>query len=421
MGFLRERVVENDDLLGWSQFLAGDSVGVLSTAQGVLTFLEAGKTDFKVNRSIEAVRISQNTDGGWPVRRALIGRSDRSITESTVYCLWALTQAGTDVQQPPAAKGIEWLERAQLSDGGWGSTSSATRARTYPTAFACRYLASVVGNSTVVRQSVTWLREAQTANGGWAPLSSSDTTTAQASTPVHTAHALLALISAGASLSDAQVLHGVRYLKSSMSSTSSEPWPSTSEVEPVDADAALDFRHFTTPWVLCALLDAGVPIGDSAVTTAMQWILDSQHSLGYWSSPLTPGQTPIWATFDAIYALSKVRQAALDRFSELLHTDSTAAELNNAWTSYFNLVDDLNRDASKDRLRSSRWIYAWNSVLTFVVALLIFFHGPAHLNISPITKVIDSALIGLVPGFAPFLYQFILVELKIRQRARKVS
>jgi hypothetical protein len=50
---------------------------------------------------------------------------------------------------------------------------------------------------------------------------------------------------------------------------------------------------------------------------------------------------------------------------------------------------------------------------------LIFFRGPAHLNLSPIAKIAGSALIGLVPGFAPFLYQVLLEELKMRHRPRK--
>jgi Squalene-hopene cyclase C-terminal domain/Prenyltransferase and squalene oxidase repeat len=414
--FLREKMVEKDGLVGWTQFLTGDSVGVVSTAQGALTFLEVGQPDHNTSRNIEALRACQNPDGGWPVRRALIGKSDRSITESTIYVLWVLTRAGIDPRETPTLEGIEWLENAQLDDGGWGSTSMAAKARTYPTAFAIRYLSSVNSSATVVRKAITWLQETQNPNGGWAA-SPKDTTTTPASTPVHTAHALMALLAAGTSRDSPQVLSGIRYLKSTTNVTAEEPWSSTSEVEQVEGDAALDFRHFTTPWVLCALLQAGVPIGDPVVMNAIQWIVTAQHSLGYWSSPLTPGQTPIWATFDAMFALSQVRLAALERFSELIDADARSAELDLAWKSYFSVLDEIQEKAAGERFRRSRWIYAWNSILTFAVIMILLFGGNLHtVRLSPVTKIVGAALIGLVPGFAPFLYQLLLEAIKTRRR-----
>lgn len=413
---LRERMVESDGLSGWTQFLDGDSVGVLSTAQGILAFLEAGAIEYSLRRNLETVRTLQNEDGGWPVRRALIGRSERSITESTVYCLWALTRAGADLQQAPLLRGIDWLERAQIRDGGWGSTSTPARPRVYPTAFAARYLATAAGGSEAVRQAVNWLRGAQNADGGWGALK--EASAAAGSTPLHTAHALLGLLAARVDPADVQVEQGLRYLRGTLHAGDDEPWPSTSEVETVDADAALDFRHFTTPWVLCALLAAGTPVGDPVVTAGLQWILREQHSLGYWSSRLTPGRTPMWATFDALHALAEVRRAALDRVVDLIDADAKAIELDFAWTKYFAAVDDLNRPAALPVARNG-WIYAWNAVLTFAVVLILLFQGPLAAHVSTAAKIIGSALIGLIPGFGPFVYQLILNE--IGQRRGKAS
>ena len=414
---LRERMAEKDGLIGWTQFLAGgESVGVLSTAQGILTFLESGEAFESMRQNIQTLRTLQNSDGGWPVRRALIGHSARSISESTVYCLWALSSAGTDLRDDTVVKGIEWLERAQLNDGGWGSVTSAPRARTYPTAFGVWYLAKTAGTSNAVKQAITWLREAQNADGGWGPLKSENPATSRDSTPLHTAHALRGMLAAGVARSDQQVRAGVAYLCSSFRGSDPEPWPSTSEVETVDADAALDFRHFTSPWAICALLDCGASVSDPVVSGAVQWLLAEQHSLGYWSCRLTPGQSPIWASFDAVHALREVRDAALTRISELLEADARSNQLEVAWRSYFSALDKIKWEEANNRLRRSRWLYAWNAGLTFAVALILVYQvKPISSDLSTAGKLVGSALLGLVPGFGPFVYEFILDRIKERK------
>lgn len=354
-----------------------------------------------------------------PIRRALIGHSERSITESTVYCLWALSAAGTDLQDSAIVSGIEWLERAQLKDGGWGSTTSGQRSRTYPTTFAVRYLASTTGMSNVVKQAITWLREAQNADGGWGPLRNTEPARARGSTALHTAHALLGLLAAGVDRFEQQIQNGVNYLRSSFRASDSEPWPSTSEVESVDVDAALDFRHFTTPWAICALLGCGTPVSDPVVSGAVQWMLTEQHSLGYWSSSLAPGQSPIWASFDAVHALKEVREAALIRVSDLLEADARANELELAWRSYFAALDKVQREADRNGFAQNRWLYAWNAGLTFIVALILVYQvKPISSELSTVGKFVSSALIGLVPGFGPFVYEFILDQIKMRERKR---
>lgn len=405
---LTERMADKDGLIGWTQFLTGDNVGVLSTAQGILTFLEAGAADPKLQRNIDTILKLQNSDGGWPVRRALIGHSERSITESTIYSLWALTSSGIDPQDPVVLRGIEWVERAQLKDGGWGSVPGAARARIYPTAFACQYLARITGNSSAVRQAVSWLRTSQNPDGGWGPFPGVDPASRPLnSTALHTARAVLALLATGVDSADAQVDNGLRYLRSSLRPSDAEPWPSRSEVETIDEDAALDFRHFTTPWVICALLGGGAAIGDPVVTAGVQWLLAEQHSLGYWSSELTPGQTPIWATFDALHALASVRDSALRRISDLFDADAKAIELDFAWRNYFLAHDTARSYAGKQRYSRIGWIYAWNAIITFAVAMILLYQSPFSSSLSALGKIVGSALVGLIPGFGPFIYQII--------------
>jgi prenyltransferase beta subunit len=413
---LRERMADSDGLVGWTQFLTGDSVGVLSTAQGILTFRAAGRADTQIRRNIDTLLRLQNSDGGWPVRRALIGHSARSITESTTYCLLALASSGSDPQDPAILRGIEWLEHAQLKDGGWGSTLEPPRARIYPTALAAEYLSMATGNSAAVKQAIIWLREAQNGDGGWGPLRGSVASGARGSTALHTAKALLALLACGVVASDVHLKNGIQYLRNSWRATDDEPWPSTSEVETIDEDAALDFRHFTTPWVICAFLKAGIPVGDPVVTAGVQWLLNEQHSLGYWSSSLAPGQTPIWATFDAVNALAKVREAALARVSDLLEADAKSLELDFAWRNYFATVDEIKKTDRKAGYARIGWIYAWNTVLTFLIVFLLLSNvHPLSRDLSTLAKVASSAVVGFVSGFGPFVYEIILNKIKSRK------
>jgi hypothetical protein len=62
-------------------------------------------------------------------------------------------------------------------------------------------------------------------------------------------------------------------------------------------------RHFTTAWVVRALLSAGVPASHPTVSTAAAQIWDSYAgntaALWKWDN----GDLPSWMTFDAIDAL----------------------------------------------------------------------------------------------------------------------
>jgi hypothetical protein len=190
-------------------------------------------------------------------------------------------------------------------------------------------------------------------------------------------------------------------------------------VENVDTDAALDFRHFTTPWAICALLECGASVSDPVVSGSVQWLLSEQHSLGYWSSNLAPGQSPIWATFDAVHALREVREAALARISDLLEADARANQLDLAWRSYFTALDTIQREVDRNGSARNRWLYVWNGALTFIVALILVYQvKPISSSLSTLTKFVSSALLGLVPAFGPFVYDFILDQIKKRERKR---
>src|SRR6185312_14662076 len=62
--------------------------------------------------SIDFLLEKQNADGGWPYLRG------GSWTEPTVYAILALLSSGEKEQ---SARGINWIRRTQLADGGWAS------------------------------------------------------------------------------------------------------------------------------------------------------------------------------------------------------------------------------------------------------------------------------------------------------------
>jgi Squalene-hopene cyclase C-terminal domain len=60
--------------------------------------------------SVAVLKSKQNRDGGWPYVRGA------SWTEPTVYAVMALLAADED---QAAQRGLDWLRRRQLPDGGW--------------------------------------------------------------------------------------------------------------------------------------------------------------------------------------------------------------------------------------------------------------------------------------------------------------
>jgi prenyltransferase beta subunit len=301
---------------GWNLYMDGSSIGLLSTAEGLLSHAHAGAAGEFVNRPAETLESMQNPDGGWQVRRSLVGaHSDLSITESTGACLLALYAAGRTASDPVVRKGIVWLEEMQRGDGGWPSSGRAPAGQepeslVFPTTCAVRALARF-GRTDAVAKGVAWLRSAQQADGGWSAVARAGGGR-HVSSPAYTAYAIVALLDAGLTANDAAVERACKYLRDSFDPEREEPWISTSHSALIDptTSARLDFRHFGTPWALAALCQAGYDLSDPMILLGLDRLLGLQESDGAWRCGLVPaGSTVMWTTHDALYALHHAARA----------------------------------------------------------------------------------------------------------------
>jgi hypothetical protein len=311
-----------DDRWGWNLYMDGSSIGLLSTAEGILCHVHASATGEFVNRPAETLGAMQNADGGWQVRRSLVGaHSNLSLTESTSACLWALHGSGRTASDPVVSKGVAWLERVQQADGGWPSSGRALvgqepESLTFPTTCAVRALARF-GRTDAVAKGVAWLRSAQQTDGGWAAVGGSNRRERMdgrhVSSPAYAAYAIVALLGAGLTASDGAVERACKYLTVAFDRDREEPWESTSYSAPIDPEtsARLDFRHFGTPWALAALCQAGYDLSDPIILLGLDRLLHLQETDGSWRCNQAPaGSSVMWATHDALYALSHAVRAS---------------------------------------------------------------------------------------------------------------
>ncbi|MEH1166886.1 prenyltransferase/squalene oxidase repeat-containing protein [Micromonospora sp. CPCC 205539] len=366
-GVLEHRYSEEMGHFGWSQYLDGQTVGLLSTAQGILAYLNVGIRGAMVDKAAQTIEALQNDDGGWQVRRALVGAmSDVSITESTCMCLSALLAVGRDHANEHVGRGVAWLLTHQTTAGGWASSASARTPQTFATALAIGVL-SRVGDNTAVPRAVSWLRQGQNPDGGWGSMSGDGR-----SQPIYSAHALIALRTAGAAQEDEALRKGAVYLESQFRRDHAEPWAGTSSNYVIDdrSGARLDYRHFTTPWALIALTMMGHDIGDTCILVGVERLLMLQKPDGTWDCDQTaPTVSAVWALYDAVRALRTVMDASARDVTAL-----AAARLREGERVVMHgVLASLLRERMTGRSVNAglgRWQTVWLSALTVAVALL---------------------------------------------------
>lgn len=405
-----------DGLPGWSLYLDGNSVGLLSTAEAVQAHVYAGIRGPLVEQAATTLERLQNADGGWRIGRSLVGgASDRSVVESTAECLLALAGAGRG-ESESVHRGLAWLENAAVKGGGWASVGGATEGLVYPTTMAVRAL-SRLGRGQAANTGVAWLRRAQRKDGGWGEERGEGS-----SEPAYTAYAVTALLDAGIDSSDSAVTRGCDHLRRTFEGKQAEPWPGATSIAVIDPqnNARLEYRHFATPWAIVALCRAGGDVGDSVVLAGLQALLALQNDDNSWRCALAPkGRPPVWATHDAVLALSVVRDATRSRPRPVALDRYLAAEravANRVIGSLFARQDT----GSRGRRRG--WLLnAWLSVLSVTVILVALAEIGVLRQIESsstahrIWAAVGSILLTVFGAVAP---QLLTEEYRIRRRRR---
>ncbi|TQS39841.1 prenyltransferase/squalene oxidase repeat-containing protein [Cryptosporangium phraense] len=373
----RETSIPYNGLWGWSMLMDQTDVGVLSTAQGILAYRHADRQPSDtIGSAVESLERLQNTDGGWRVRRALTGNpSDKSVTESTCYCVWALLEIGRPHTDPVVSKAVTWLREHVQQDGGWASTADGTESHLYPTALAVRVLARCE-HSEELAQGLWWLRQAQDPDSGafFAPKRPQGWD-ADDRRFAYTAHAVLSLLAAGVPEDDDVIRSACGFLSLEFDEDGPEPWPSRATTTRIDRATAsnMEFKHFATPWVIAALITAGHGVDDMVVLRAVEKLLKRQLSDGRWRCELADNdRTTLWALHDALFALRTIRESTRSRLPMIAlsrQRDDERKRISEALTRL--LAATAPQPAPQNGIAWRRFLYGWLAALTVFVLLLL--------------------------------------------------
>jgi len=410
---LESNIVRDGSLCGWPHYLSQPSIGGIGTAIGLLCFSYSSTQNPFIADNISTLRSIQNEDGGWSIRSTRIGTSI-SITESTLFVLWALNCADLNEEDPSILKALEWLRKNQKKSGGWCSSINAKRERTFTTAFAVRILSKFGISSGTVKNGIEWLKRAQNPDGGWGTFSRGSKE-GSTSSITHTAHALIALVSAGISLEDDVVKNGSNWLATELQKTRFHERETQVESEFVDGEAILEYKHFSTPWAVIALLATGIPLGNDFMLAACKDVLERQNLDGSWTHPLAPGFMPIWAMHDGLMLLNKLTEITTKNVSSITRVNYLDDEVNLLARCYWEDLMDRKKRAPK-YLFSFRWLLIWN-ILTSCLLVWFILDPTALTQFSAWLKPILITFLGtgIVGGLAPFLYQVLFEEYKKRR------
>jgi len=153
-----------------------------------------------VREGAAALAAAQQADGGWSSHPDEISSPD--VTGIVVE---ALTACGHSAASEAIGRAVRFLEQAQHAEAWWRAARGICRL--YGTAMVLRGLraAGVDEREAAVLRAGEWLRSIQNADGGWGedPRSFEEPIFREAaSTPAHTAWALLGLIAGGDAASE---------------------------------------------------------------------------------------------------------------------------------------------------------------------------------------------------------------------------
>ncbi|MGH9300636.1 MAG: squalene--hopene cyclase [Acidimicrobiales bacterium] len=200
---------------GWAfEFANANYPDIDDTAEVALALARIGNGHRgSVNRAVTWIEGMQCRDGGWAAfdvdnTRALCRTLpfcdfgeliDPPSADVTAHVVELLAQVGSSPQA--MQRGVDWLVRAQESDGSWFGRWGANHVYGTGAVIPALVVAGMAPGNPAIIGAIAWLNAHQNEDGGWGEdLRSYDTQTWRgqgSSTPSQTAWALLALLAAG--------------------------------------------------------------------------------------------------------------------------------------------------------------------------------------------------------------------------------
>jgi hypothetical protein len=157
---------------GWYRRLGlVDRVGLVATAHAITALGEVRNDVPHLNEAMRTLILHRRADGAWPFVSNL---NDIGVIDSTAWVLvalyrWQDTAEFRELELPRLIQeSLDWLERAALSEGGWGLTAEAPY-RNYSTALAVEALC-ICGRraSSVVQRGINrMISQSDPVTGGW--------------------------------------------------------------------------------------------------------------------------------------------------------------------------------------------------------------------------------------------------------------
>lgn len=308
---LDKEIKVEDNRAGWYHLIGEKRFGNVATAQGILINSYLNKSNSLLNKILYTLKESQYRGenvfdiGGWSF---VTSTQNAPTLEAAAWVLLGLIAGGEPSNSNIIKDGKEWIKRNQNLDGGWGSKKESC-SRIYTTFLACRCFSTLEPNLNRenIRDVLNWVLSCQNAvDGGWGA------TRGEASTPIHTAFALLTLHTLGIGITT-EMQRGIQYLYTQWNPQTM--WEHTPKLEQYDvskegAATRITFHYFPTPWIITALLNIGESIFQEQIFLGIKWLVQSQNEDGSWSVSQVP-KNRFWAIHDAILAITTFLDKAI--------------------------------------------------------------------------------------------------------------
>lgn len=309
INLLRKSPANTDGILsaGWAHRLVNKEMSTVATAYGLKILAITG---VKLQSSREALPLIINTliawrkdDGGWAAK----SQFDKGRPEATCWVINALYAHLPN--SPILMDAARVLERMIEEDDG------VTMSRTFSVSLVLRTLCQVLPNSPCISRLTNTLLTAAVRDGTGVPLywgEKLDDFECPKASIIHTAHAILALSAVRKSGALVQNVHLANFTSEVACRwlLLQSCWNDHQEQiirDPTESRYdQLIVSHFTTPWVIMALLQANCLGTEPRIQEEVRKLFDF-HDRGLWNQESVTS-FPVWATHDALIAL---REAAL--------------------------------------------------------------------------------------------------------------